>query len=161
VGPFHYYRRTRPSSMSSPRWPSTWCGCARGDWACPQPTRAARTSPLCGGTLPSAVLTRYLCMPGHGDRLGALKPPLFHTRQCRVSAAPPWRSQPFSAGAYRKRRPALRACSTVWASGGAYASSQLVRRQLLGGQRPLGRQDHGPLLVNLQTHPAHTLSPNA
>src|SRR5215510_14319494 len=27
--------------------------------------------------LPSAVLTKYLCMPGRGDRLGAMKPPLY------------------------------------------------------------------------------------
>src|SRR5262249_54831109 len=26
---------------------------------------------------PSAVLTKYLCMPGRGDRLGAMKPPLY------------------------------------------------------------------------------------
>jgi hypothetical protein len=44
--------RKRTSSMSSPRWPSTWCGWARGGWGRPQPTRAARPSPLCGGPLP-------------------------------------------------------------------------------------------------------------
>ena len=43
----------------------------------------------------------------------------------------------------------------------ASASLQFVRRQLLRGQLRLGRQVHGPLLVNLQTHRPHIFCPTA
>jgi hypothetical protein len=74
-----------------------------------------------------------------------------YPRQCRVSVAEPWRSLPVFVGHIANGR------VNLWLR---YASSQLAWRPLPRCQRRLGRQDHGPLLVNLQRHRAHILCPN-
>lgn len=57
--------------------------------------------------------------------------------------------------------PAPRARSKARSSDYASASLQFVRRQLLRGQLPLGRQERGPLLVNLEIPRVHGLCPTA